>query len=556
MTLIASDDYAYQAAFVADNAWRLLSMQDADALSPSHGCFHYAYWRDKTSEFADARFQEAGATLGLLTHPHFDPARAVGRLAPVERLYDGFAAALGALARQQYPEGCYDEWYKGERGFAATEFTTIAYGLAARFMGERLRPAERAVLAEVMTKAGGWLARRHDRVKANHEASAAAALALAWEVTGNAGFKAAARAAVDDTLARQQSEGWFPEIGGMDLGYCSVLLDYLMIHATVTGDGEAIPAMRRLFAFMRPHIHPDGTIGPESGLCLNPYVSRLGLGLLATWDEDAAALLTRLRTASPGPKGLTPYLADDLRLCRWSHLAATAVLMTARPDRVPALSFEQRYPQGWTIRRDSLVAAFHRDDLHVYFAPAGGGAVRVYRGATLVAEDIGVSLRDASGHWGSVGYDTDRPLEEQDGGLEMRSALRPAAFFYPSFLARLILRLGSSFAWSSYLMRALIDAYRLRARTAINQSAAPVTKGRETYGFSRRVEIIDNAVIVRDRLHSRGSAIAPAGLVLTPPPSGPMDTTLVMPAKAVEIRKIFNADGTSAVTIGPMIVEE
>src|SRR5206468_64552 len=107
--------------------------QDRNSASPTYGCFHYAYWRDKTSEFPDVRFQEAGATLALLTLPAFDRGRQEGRLASKEVLYGAFSAALCHLERQQYPEGCFDEWYKGERGFAATEFPVIAYCMAARF---------------------------------------------------------------------------------------------------------------------------------------------------------------------------------------------------------------------------------------------------------------------------------------------------------------------------------------------------------------------------------------------------------------------------------------
>ena len=307
-------DYREQAEFVVNSAWRLLSLQDDNALSPSYGCFHYAYWRDKTSEFPDARFQEAGATLGLLSLPFFDSARQAGRLAPSSELYRAFSAGLGNLAHQQYPEGCFDEWYKGERGFAATEFTIIAYGLAARMMGSAVSPADRALLCAVAEKAGRWLAERDDRVKANHEAAAAAALALVWELTGDASFKTAARRKLDDTLARQHAEGWFPEIGGMDLGYCSVLLDYVMIYTLVTRDQAALPSMERLFKFMLPLIHPDGTISPEMGLCLNPYVSRLGIGLLSQNLRAARSLVTAMQSSAVGTEGLRPTLSDDLRL--------------------------------------------------------------------------------------------------------------------------------------------------------------------------------------------------------------------------------------------------
>ena len=173
------DDLSYQAEFVIDASWRMAAMQDGNPLSPSYGSFHYTYWRDKTSEFPDARFQEAGATLGLLSLPQFDAWRSEGRLLPAEKLYAAFSASLRAWSRFQYPEGCWDEWYKGERGFAVTEFTMIAFGLAARYLGTNLRQDDRLVLTAAIRRAAAWLAPRHDRTKANHEAAAAAALALA-----------------------------------------------------------------------------------------------------------------------------------------------------------------------------------------------------------------------------------------------------------------------------------------------------------------------------------------------------------------------------------------
>ncbi|MEO5374270.1 MAG: hypothetical protein H7840_08315 [Alphaproteobacteria bacterium] len=502
---MTTDDFDVQRAFVIDNAWRLLGMQDRDRLSPSHGCFHYAYWRDKTSEFPDARFQEAGATLGLLSLPEFDTWRGEGGLASSGQCREAFGAALINWQAQQYPEGCFDEWYKGERGFAATEFTMIAYGLAARFLGPLLEPDDRDRLSDVMRRAGGWLARRHDRVKSNHEAAAAAALALAWDVTGEATFKTAARAMLDDTLSRQTPEGWFPEIGGMDLGYCSVLMDYVMVYTLVSGDDAAIPAMRTLLDFMVPHLHPDGTIMPESGLCLNPYVSRLGVGLLSHHDPRAAAIIATFACSSPGRAGLLPTLADDLRLARWSYLPiVTHLLRPSFAAPSPGLdSLAACFPEGWTCPRQAAIAACHRGETHVYFAPAGGGAVRVYHGAALVLEDPGVWLITDQGRWGSGGYDPLRPVLIDGDAVGMTSSLTAPAFVYPGFLARLVLRLGCRWAWSSRLLRALIDAYRLRRRTAVNQSSAPLAKGDETISLTRTVAVSGSGVRITDTLASQ-----------------------------------------------------
>jgi hypothetical protein len=497
-----SGDYRAQAEFVVDAAWRLQSLQDDNPMSPSHGCFHYAYWRDKTSEFADARYQEAGATLGLLSLPFFDSARASGRLAPSVDLYRSFSAGLGQLARQQHPEGCFDEWYKGERGFAATEFTMIAYGLAARSMGSALAATDRALLVRIAERAGHWLSRRDDRVKANHEAAAAAALALVWELTGDASFKTAARRKLDDTLARQNAEGWFPEVGGMDLGYCSVLLDYAMVHILVTGDQCGVGAMARLMKFMLPLFHPDATISADMGLCLNPYVSRLGVGLLSPHSEEAGVLVSTMRSSTIGTKGLRPYLSDDLRLARWSCLPLVSGLLAAsfQPASDGALPLAARLPRGWTFHRAACVGAFHGDRWHVYFNPAGGGGIRVFAGERLVYEDLGYRIEIGSEQFGTASYDPQRVIEQLPNGYSVRCHFAKAKFFFPGFLSRLVLRVACSTAFGARAIRSAIDHVRLRKRTASNQSAAPVAGRASGHVLERRIEIADRVVRVIDRI--------------------------------------------------------
>lgn len=503
------NDFEYQLGFVIDSAWRMVEMQDRNPLSPSFGCFHYAYWRDKTSEFPDARFQEAGAALGLLSLPRFDENRKDNALPHASVLYRGFSAALQFWARSQHPEGCWDEWYKGERGFAATEFPMIAYGLAARYMGDRIEKTDRALLNRTMEKAGDWLSARDDRVKANHEAAAAAALALAWETTGLERFRTAAGQKMSDTLAGQTEEGWFREIGGMDLGYCSVLMDYVMVYVLVTGDTGPVPAMQRLSDFMVPHIHPDATISPEAGLCLNPIVSRLGFGLLsAHGDENAAAVVATFENASPGYHGLTPYLADDLRLLRWSYLPVVTALERDgfRPSGAPD-ALAGRYPTGWTLHKESALAVYHAGPLHVYFSIAGGGAVRIFDGGRLVCEDMGIRISRAGRNWGSAGYSLNRPIRALGNGIGFDSALGEASFFFPGFLSRLILRLGSVTALSSRLLRRMIDRYRIKNGTAINQSAAPLAGGDAPYAFTRDVTVDGNVVTIRDLVERRDGLI-------------------------------------------------
>src|SRR5581483_11942249 len=209
MTDMSQSDYDFQSHFVATNAWRLAAMQDTTPLSPSFGCFDLKYWRDKTSEFADARFQEASLTLALLSLPAYDRYRAAGLLDGGADLYATFRAGLRQWHGMQYADGSFDEWYKGERGFAAASFTAIAFGLAVHFLGERLLPDDRRLTLETLEYACRWLMARQDIVKTNHDAAGAAALAISAAVTGRGEFARAARNKMVAVLRQQRPEGWF-----------------------------------------------------------------------------------------------------------------------------------------------------------------------------------------------------------------------------------------------------------------------------------------------------------------------------------------------------------
>jgi len=494
-------DLDFQLKFVAENAWRLSGMQDSNPISPSFGCFHLAYWRDKVSEFPDARFQEAGATLGLLSLSNFDLFRQSEVLTSPESLYEGFRSGLIALTNQQYPCGSFDEWYKGERGYAATEFPMIAYGLAGFLMKDKIKQEDFLLLKNFFMSAGKFLSSRQDKVKSNHEAAASAALALAFYITKEESFETVARNKIKETLTRQTAEGWFPEVSGMDIGYCFVLLDYVMLYVLVTGDEEPIPSMKKLFDFIFPFIQPDLTVSPELGLCLNPYVGRLGTSLLSNYDEKAAMVSAEFSKKIVGNKGLMPYLGDDLRFARWSHLPVVTHLLKEefKPKNSPE-ELGNKFPKGWTFRKEAGICAYHQEKLHLYFFPSGGGGIRCFNGKHLVLEDLGYFLNSTKGNFSCSGYNSKRPLEKLSNGFKIQVNFGRSEFFYPSFLSRLVLRVGCIIPKFSQILRSLIDWYRMNNKTAINQSAAPVSDSKSFYSFTRKVTIEGLSINIHDTL--------------------------------------------------------
>jgi hypothetical protein len=500
-------DFLQQLLYVGRNTHRLIAMQDQDPCSPSFGCFHYPYWRDKTSEFPDARYQEAGAALGLLSLAVFDGFRDAEGWPSREILIGSFRSGLRNLARQQYPEGCYDEWYKGERGFAATAFTTAAYGIAGALLGDSLSAEDRDVLTHTLDKAANWLSQCEDLVKTNHQIVAATALAAVWKLTGKQWSRHAAAHKLEAALANRTEEGWFLELGGADLGYGHLIFDQLMLYERMMKDGKAERAASRLLEFLIPHLHPDVTISPDGSTCRNQYVGQVGF-LLLREDSSARAVVAKLSSMKDSSKRIHCYLGDDLRLARWALYPVLAAHFVLASHVSPLGDALDCYPQGWTIHPAAGLAAYHRGDLHVYVPAAGGAVTRIYRGDRLIIEDLGLDIREGDVAFTARTYESGRPIAELESGISLSVSFGQAHYLFPSFLQRLVLRVGSVTPWSSRLIRTLIDRYRVKHKTAGNQSAALVQSGARRFTLLRQVEIDGDTLRITDLIRDDKNAMS------------------------------------------------
>jgi hypothetical protein len=238
------------------------------------------------------------------------------------------------------------------------------------------------------------------------------------------------------------------------------------------------------------------------------------VGLLSVHDRAAQALTGLFHSSSSGAVSLRPYLADDLRLTRWSYLPLVSGLLadSFQPAGRGSQAMDDAFPQGWTYYKSAGVCAHHGNGSHVYFSPAGGGAVRIYQGPRLVGEDLGIHVDAGAQSLASSGYDSDRFVVPRERGFAVSSQLGAAQFFQPTFLMRLVLRLGSSFASGSRFLRFLIDRRRIKQRTAVNQSAAPLAEQGSGYSLERSVSVEGDRVLIVDRLASKREAIDPASV--------------------------------------------
>lgn len=518
---VLPSDLALHERYLHDSVPRLLALQDRDPLSPTRGSFDTAYWRDKTSDTPDARYQEAAALLGLLDGG--EPAASAAR------------AGVEAWIRAQYPEGCFDGWYRGERSYSATASSTLAMALLRHEKPQVIQPLlPRLDIA--LRRAAGWLARRHDPFRSHQGACAAAALAQIAVALGEPGWHEGARQVLDSLLAHQTGEGWFPEVGEhADPGNTWQLLDYLSLHAQLAGSWDHLAQLERALEFAACYLHPGPSTGREYGVCHDAHTGRLAIVLLAGKLPGALPLFDALDRPAPATGSSDPLapLRDDRGLCRRGLLALLACrwhgrLRASIEDNRPALASvapaaptstesSQDAPQGIvvTTHRQAGLLRVEHGPATTLVAPVAGGLVRSFARAeggawpgALLVEDRGYRLEVGarrSVHT-TPRYDPKATftLHRADDHVvvEMQVNMLPLRYFFPTYWARLGLRLACLTPWTARLMHRYINRFRRKAATALIEAAPPIlVQGRPLVRLDRFVSLYDDGrVEVDDKL--------------------------------------------------------
>ena len=466
------NDFHEQILWICNSIERMLWQIDSDPLSPTYGCAHLAYWRDKTSELADTRRQEVMLAFALLykrTYPG-------SKWQHDERLKTMAAACLSFWCKSQYTDGSFDEWYKGERAFAAAAFSTYAVSRTLDVLGDELDENLLRLAHEKLQRSANWLKSHNDLFKTNHQAVGTGALAWAGHVLQDESCLQAARQKLDSILPAQSDEGWFPEIGYMDVGYSFLTVEFVEIAMQVLGDWRWEKPFIKSYEFACQWVHPDLTTGEEYGSCHNPYISRIATILLSTKCSQAAFLRQQFESRSAEFDGFKSVLADDLRLFRWASQPLIAYdylqsipaeqCIEPRPSALLGGSLQaETWPKAGLKR---IEVAGHA----VIMAACAGGMLRLFGEGENVTTDYGFAIKFDGQSATNQTFNPGIPIIEEQNKTTIECPVSPVKKFMPSFLSRLILRIACSTAVTSRLTRKAIDIIRKKKGTSINQASA------------------------------------------------------------------------------------
>jgi len=478
----------------------LVELVDRDHLSPTYGCFYYPYWRSKSSDYVNARCQEAVYTLVLLYKNDYPGVNCRGS----DELRE--LAISGALfwASLQHSDGSFDEWYAGEHGFAATAFSGFALSGAFSLLKDEFKPEDREIIKNALLSTGRWLSLHDDLDKINHEAVGAAALYSLGESLGEARFREEAERKVKLVLDRQTREGWFPELGGVDTGYSFLTLEYLSQCYLFSRDEELEKSLDRALEFLSFFVHPDLTTGREYNLCGNSYISLLAGAIMGEFSPLARSLFS---AGLARGNTLVQLAQDDLSRCyhlyngllAYDHYRKNEGVWDQDRRELPFKSapFRRFFPE-------SGLAVVKTARYYAVSAGKSGGLVKVFPNVGDISfQDRGYTLAlPGRTPLSSFRLGPDNSVSwSDDGRMEVTASFREGSYFFPHPLARLLLKIVSCLPGGYLLVKKGVDFIRRRKNASLQLTA--VSGRSSSWTLTRSIIFQDELVKIRDEISGR-----------------------------------------------------
>lgn len=445
---------------------RLLSLQDRNPYSPTHGSFHRRYWLDKVDDFPDGLTQFGVHSLALV-YAHDFPSN------PYQhhpKLREWIIAGMDYWAKIQHADGTFDEFYPYERGWVGptgfTTFTMVEALTAVRATGDIPTEIEKRVLRAISKAAYsiGQGESEEDKL-GNHHAMGCLALWKSYELLGDEGLLQAYERLWQGFLANyQHAEGWSLEYDGADPGYLSATISFLgKIYQRHPTD-EMRNVLRDAVEFASYFVYPNGFYAGSMGSRQTLHFYPHGFEILAPEIPLASAVAERmLRGLAEGALVPPEIMADRYFLYRIPELLLCYIDYSPRPENLPSLPY-QREPFR-TYFPGAKVFAARTEHRYLLVNLAKGGVIKFFDTATerLLYNDCGIlgQLGDntvVSSQW----IDEDYDIDVQDEALTIKGHLNKmpsTKLFTPlkTILFRMALVVGS---WNSHFSHILKGTIR------------------------------------------------------------------------------------------------
>ncbi len=361
---------------------KILTLLDRNPHSPTYGCFDRNFWHYKIIDFPSGMAQEFVYPLALAHASNIEGNPFFGEAA----VADWVVAGIRYAAASAHPDGSCDDYFPFERAAGAAAFSLLAglesYLLLGLDAPDCLRFFERRA---------NWLAERHESGRlTNHHALIVLCLLKLGRLLATSEWDRARTLRLEQILAWQSAEGWFPEYEGFDPGYHTLTIGCLAQIYDLAPDVRLKEAITAAVELAAEFVHPDGTYGGEYGSRNTFNFFPHGFELAGHWLPAAAATSDRFLAGLVA--GRAPCYADDHIVGHhaWSYLLAWRHRATSRPRPQPPA-------EGRVWLPEARIAIERRGDYTLYVALNKGGTCKLFRGDRLLVSDTQFSVRCRQG---------------------------------------------------------------------------------------------------------------------------------------------------------------
>lgn len=364
---------------IMQDAERMLSLEDRNLCSSTRGCFDRAYWHYKTlSDFPSATYQQPLLGLALLYTNNFEG----NSYYKNKNLFSWIEAGLLWWKKIQHKDGSFDEWFLYERSFCATAFTAWSVAETVLLLKDELSQESLSLLIEGLCRAGDWLSKNNNSLASNQMLAAILALRGIWQLTKNERYKEALIEKKKLLFLKQDSEGWFPEYGGVDFGYSFLQLDLLAYYYEKTQDSEAVAVANKLIDFMHWFVGPDGKIGPELGSRNTQHIFFYGLEKFSSQNKKAANMLYRILGGYKGHLSTMGLILDDKYTAYFYF--NSLVFYTLQMNDEKALEDSEKVAEGYTqVFNHAKLCVIKGNNYFCVVSGFWNGVMRLYHAGRL-----------------------------------------------------------------------------------------------------------------------------------------------------------------------------
>lgn len=476
---------------VVDEIPRLLGQLNRNPSSDTYGSFDRAFWHYRTNDISSARYQEAVFTLSLLYRTPFN-----GNIYfEDKKILEWIRAALDFSCSIQNRDGSFDEWYLHEGSFVATSFVVAALARAVKIMGPDELPAHETVITG-LRRGADWIRRHEENLVLNQVAGSAVALLSVFHITREPLYKKEAEKKIQFILDRQTDEGWWDEYGGPDIGYLSLMVDYLSLYYQETGDPSVLAALRKANFFITHFLHPNFTSGGEYLSRNTEYLIPSGFARLAPVDESAKTVFAFSRSALEKKNGVHPRALDDRYLCYILYNWLEAGLLLEDGQSIDA-SVAASLPRLDVFFKNAGIRVISNDHYYLVVNLLKGGAFRIYSNDGMYS-DSGAEARYGRRAYSSGVLDRQNIIWQDSNAFGTRGFLKPIQEPLMKTPVMIIFKIFQLFAGKiGYIQKGIKKLLRKKMILYKNKSRL---------SFERSFRVSDDLIEITDSIDARLSS--------------------------------------------------